>query len=195
MADLKTMLIASGALLALLSLSCAKQPGEPPPSPWASGQGQVTATSAAAAPAPSLAPAEDPLRPALVRTTRTLPTISPTLGPTLVETPAPPPTPAVLDAVEVARGKLEPLAASLEGTRVRFIDCNEAASCTARLEARSLTGLRDLLSAVSRTEGGIGFVAREQLDAFTGRTFVADVSLGGENARAVPSDENALLGD
>jgi hypothetical protein len=104
-----------------------------------------------------------------------------------------PPSPAVLQAVSTAQGKLETLAAGVEGARVRFVDCPEGASCTARLEATSLASLRSFLASVSDQQGGIGFVVREQLDAYTGRTFVADVVLDGAGARAVPADEAALL--
>jgi hypothetical protein len=98
-----------------------------------------------------------------------------------------------MQAVDTTQAKLDGLTSGIAGTRVRFVDCSEAASCTARLEAQSLGGLRDLLQGVSWQQGGVGFVAREQLDAFTGRTFVADVTLGAGAARAVPTDENALL--
>jgi glycine cleavage system aminomethyltransferase T len=110
-----------------------------------------------------------------------------------VETPVTPPSPAVLQAVTAAQTKLEAVTAALEGTKVRFVDCGQNASCSARLEASSLTGLRDLLQSLSAQQGGIAFVAREQLDAYAGRTFVADVTLGGAETRPVPSDENALL--
>jgi hypothetical protein len=104
-----------------------------------------------------------------------------------------PPSPAVLQAVSAMEGKLGAITAGLDGTKVRFVDCAENASCSARLEAQSLAGLRDLLQAVSAQQGGIGYVAREQLDAYAGRTFVADVTLGGTDTRPVPIDENQLL--
>jgi hypothetical protein len=109
------------------------------------------------------------------------------------EIPVAPPSPAVLQAVSAAETRLAAVTAGFEGTRVRFVDCTENASCSARLEAPSLSGLRDLLQAVSAQQGGIGYVAREQLDAYTGRTFVADVTLGGPDTRPVPTDENELL--
>ncbi len=115
---------------------------------------------------------------------------STTLG---VEAPATPPSPQVLQAVTTAQTKLDGLAASVAGTRVRFVDCSETASCTARVEAQSLAGLRDLLQSVSGQQGGIGFIAREHLDAYSGRTFVADVALGAATPRAVPTDETQLL--
>jgi hypothetical protein len=112
------------------------------------------------------------------------------------ESPAAMPSPAVLQAVSSVQTKLDAVTAGLDGTRVRFVDCNESAACSARLEAPSVAGLRDLLQAVSAQQGGIGYVAREQLDAYTGRTFVADVTLGGGQAtRPVPADETELLGN
>jgi hypothetical protein len=76
---------------------------------------------------------------------------------------------------------------------VRFVDCDEAGKCGARLEAPTLSALRDQLSSVSADTGGIGFEAREQLDAYLGHSFVADVTLSPGSARAVPADEAALL--
>ena len=110
-----------------------------------------------------------------------------------VETPATQPSPAVLRAVSAVQEKLNGLVTGVDGTRVRFVDCSETAACTARLEARSLAGLRDLLQAVSQQHGGIDYVVREQLDGYAGRTFVADVTLAATASRAVPTNENALL--
>jgi hypothetical protein len=115
-------------------------------------------------------------------------------APPQAETPASPPSPAVMEAVGAAQTKLEAVTAGYDGARVRFVDCNESAACSARLEAPSLGGLRDVLQSVSTQQGGIGFVAREQLDGYNGRTFVADITLGGGQAtRPVPTDENELL--
>jgi hypothetical protein len=109
------------------------------------------------------------------------------------ETESPPPSPAVLEAVSAASTKLGAITAGLDGTKVRFVDCAETSSCTARLEAPSLAALRDLLQGVSAQQGGIAFVAREQLDAYMGPSFIADVTLGGTSTRPVPTDENELL--
>ena len=104
-----------------------------------------------------------------------------------------PPSPAVMKSVTATQSKLDAITAVLEGTHVRFVDCGETSACTARLQAQSLASLRDLLQSVSAQQGGIAFVAREQLDGFAGRSFVADVTLGGAEPRPVPTDENALL--
>ena len=191
---MKTMIIdgpkhaVAVALAALAAVSCAKELGGTP----SGGHDQGSVTNAQ--------PSAGTSTPSTVTNVGTEPVVKPTgTSPETapvpqVETPATLPSPAVLQAVSGAQGKLEGLTTGIDGTRVRFVDCSETAACTARLEAQSLAGLRDLLQAVSQQQGGIGYVAREQLDAYAGRTFVADVTLAaGGAARAVPTDENALL--
>jgi hypothetical protein len=80
------------------------------------------------------------------------------------------------------------------GTKVKFIDCT-ANPCMARLEAKQLTAMRDLLVKVSQdNQGKISFVVREQLDAYMGQTFAADVKIGADQPRtAVPTDPAELL--
>jgi len=180
--EMRTLIV---AFAALATLSCAKEQGGGRSSP--SADDNVTATKQAA-PAPSTVANVGTQK--MVLPAGTNPEAAPTPQ---VETPAVLPSPAVLQAVTTAQGKLDGLAAGVAGSRVRFVDCNETASCTARLEAQSLSGLLSLLQSVSQQQGGIGFVAREQIDGFTGRTFVADVTLGAASARAVPTDENELL--
>ncbi|MDB4983539.1 MAG: hypothetical protein JWM82_4291 [Myxococcales bacterium] len=178
------------ALLTLTALACAKGKGETP-------SGDETANVTAAAPAANKAPATaaSAATPAVNRvvpaSNGTAPVTAPT---TLVETPAALPSPAIMQAVTAVQGRLDGLASNVAGARVRFVDCNEAGSCTTRLEATTLTALRDLLQSVSGSQGAIDFTAREQLDGFTGRTFVADVTLGAATPRAVPTNENDLLG-
>jgi hypothetical protein len=110
-----------------------------------------------------------------------------------IETPVTLPSPATLEATNATQGRLAGLTTNLPGTSVRFVDCSDRAACTTRLEATSLTGLRDLLQAVQKDQGGIGFAAREQLDGYAGQKFVADVTLGATTTRPVPTDENELL--
>jgi hypothetical protein len=173
----------SALLLGASALSCTKGLGDSP----AAGEEKG---SIAATPSASATPTAHPT-PRLPTSSVVLPnTAAP--GPS-IETPVTAPSPAVLEAANLARGKLDGLTAGIPGTKVRFVDCSVTASCTTRLEAQSLTGLRDLLQAVSREQGGVGFVVREQLDAYTGRTFTADVTLGGGQTRPVPTDENELL--
>jgi hypothetical protein len=187
--ETRTLVVAAAALA---SVSCAKlgSGSSSPSSPsGADDNGSITSASPAtgtktSAPSTMHVPASPTVVPALSSTSAPAPDI---------ETQSPPPSPAVLQAVDTAQATLDGLTSGIAGTRVRFVDCSEAASCTARLEAQSLAGLRDLLQGVSQQQGGVGFVAREQLDAFTGRTFVADVTLGAAAARAIPTDENALL--
>jgi hypothetical protein len=173
------------AVVALLgAVSCEKELGGPTGASdnasVTSAAPEATATPAAAPAAPSASAARARVRP--VRDGL----------PVAIETAPAQPSPAVLEAVSVERAKLDGIAASVPGTSVRFVDC-AGATCTSRLEAKSITALRDLLQAISKEQGGISFVAREQLDAYTGQTFVADVSVGGDHARPIPTDENELL--
>jgi hypothetical protein len=180
------------ALLTLTAFSCAKGKGDTPP---VGSIGDETATVTTAKPAGGDTPTASAAAPAVTRVVPASNGANPETAPTtLVETPAALPSPAVMQSVTAVQGRLDGLASSVAGARVRFVDCNEAASCTSRLEASSLTALRDLLQAVSGKEGGIDFTAREQLDGYTGRTFIADVTLGAATPRAVPTNENDLLG-
>jgi hypothetical protein len=184
-------------LPALVALSCTpKTVAEPTASGGEQGVTAAAPASGSTTPAPSAsAPAQAPKVVPVANNTAgsTPPPVeTPTLRPG-IETPVVLPAPAILDAVQAVQGKLDPLAASVPGARVRFVDCAQAGACSTRVEAPSLTALRDLLAALSRQQGGIAFVAREQLDAYAGRSFVADVTLGGAETRAVPADENELL--
>jgi hypothetical protein len=180
----------AAAFAALAAISCAKVTGGAS-SPAADDNGSVTtAPAAAATPAPSTVSNVGTQKVAMPVGTNPDQTSAPTPQ---VETPVTLPSPAVLQAVSTTQGKLDAVTAVLDGTKVRFVDCSETATCSARLEAQSLTSLRDLLQAVSAQQGGIGFVAREQLDAYTGHSYVADVTLGGAATRPVPTDETELL--
>ena len=113
---------------------------------------------------------------------------------TPIETPVIPPAPEAVDAEKTLQAKLDAATAGVPGTRVKFIDCT-ANPCMARLEAKQLNAMRDLLSAVSRdNQGKISFVVREQLDAYMGQTYAADVKIGADQPRtAVPTDPAELL--
>jgi hypothetical protein len=178
------------ALAALSTLSC-KGFLDGGAAPATGDNGSVTATDQGGA---ATTPAQLPTTAAPAAVVPVPSSTAPQTTPSpQIETPAALPSPAVLDAVNTAQGRLTGLTTSVQGTKVRFVDCTEGASCTTRLEASSLTGLRDLLQVVSKDQGGIGFVAREQLDAYTGQKFIADVTLGGTATRPVPTDENELL--
>ncbi len=113
--------------------------------------------------------------------------------PARIETGGPPPSANTLAAEGALRTRLSSILQPVDGARVAFIDCSSPA-CSARLVAPSRSALKDLLQSVSRDHGGrITFVARERLDAYTGRTFEADVVLGSDEVRAVPQDEEELL--
>jgi len=183
------------AFLAMAAVSCAKVASGP--SSGADDTGGVTSAGAPASGA-TLAPSNvsNVGTQQVAMPVGASPDQTPALPPR-EESPVTPPSAAVMQAVTTAQTKLDGITAGIEGTRVRFVDCSESAACTARLEASSLAGLRDVLQSVStQQQGGIGFVAREQLDAYTGHTYVADVTLGGgQAARTVPTDENELLGN
>jgi hypothetical protein len=189
--DMKTFTGAVlAAFLALAAASCAKVTGDSPGGDTSGVTSAGASASGATLPQSNVSNigTQQAVRPAGG-------SAYPGMAPAQDEVPVTPPSPAVMQAVTTAQAKLDAVTAGLDGARVRFVDCTESASCTARLEAPSLAGLRDLLQKVSAQQGGIGFAAREQLDAYTGRTFVADVTLGGADTRAVPADENALLGN
>jgi hypothetical protein len=177
------------AVAALATISCAKQTGGGTSSSG-SDNGNVTSVNPEGTTPPPPSSVSKVPAAAVPVPSGTNPQTAPSPD---VETPVTLPSPAVLQAVSTTQGKLDALTASIDGARVRFVDCTDTASCTARLEAQSLAGLRDLLQSVSQQQGGIGFVAREQLDAYAGRTFVADVTLGTATTRPVPADESALL--
>jgi hypothetical protein len=182
--DTSRLFVVAAAALAIAS--CTRDSGGPAASS-VGDNASVTSGGAAPAAAPSSAAAKAPV-------TLPVPSAGSQAAPAPgVEAPATPPSPQVLRAVSAAQATLDGLAAGVAGTRVRFVDCSEAAACTARVEAQSLAELRDLLQSVSGQQGGIGFVAREQLDAYSGRTFVADIALGAATPRAVPTDETQLL--
>jgi hypothetical protein len=197
-ANMKWLVLA--AVMALGSSACTKAVGTAPTDQTTSGATSAPSAPAASSdvsnvaaakvvvPAPAgAAPGDSPA----VAPADTTPTV--TMATQQIETPVMPLPPAVLEATSGVEGKLAAITATLDGTKVRFVDCSQGATCSARLEAQTLTGLRDLLRSVSAQQGDIGFTAREQLDGFLGRTFVADVTLGGDATRPVPTDESALL--
>jgi hypothetical protein len=177
------------AVTALSALSC-KGFVDGGSQPAAGDNGSVTAGDPAAG---ATTPAQIPAAQTPAAVVPVPAGTAPETKPPQIETPAALPSPAVLEAVNAAQSRLNGLTTNVAGTDVRFVDCNGAGACSGRLEATSLTGLRDLLMAVQKDQGGIGFVAREQLDAYTGQKFVADVTLGSSTTRPVPTDENELI--
>jgi hypothetical protein len=186
--QMKRVLVLVAATLTAAACNRDNGPAGSPESP-----GVASPTTVAPATAPVAAPAR------AFRTPVAAPVLDTSGAPAppapQIEAPALPPAPAAMQAMTTTQTTLDGLATSVAGARVRFVDCSASALCTARLEAQSLGGLRALLQSVSQQQGGIDFVAREQLDGFTGRTFVADITLGGAGTRSVPTDENALLGN
>src|SRR5205085_619617 len=99
---------------------------------------------------------------------------------------------AVMASEQGIKDQLNPMASSIGGASVQFVDCTTG-PCLARVNARTLGGLRDLLAAAGNRMGGFRFVAREQYDPYRGHFFQADLSLDGTNAMTVPADPKELL--
>jgi len=111
-----------------------------------------------------------------------------------IETLNAPASLAVMTNEQSVRDQLGPLAAVVNGGQVQFVDCTSGSSCLARVDARTLPGLRDLLQSIGdRMESGIGFVARERFDAYRGHFYQADVTINGAARVAVPADANELI--
>jgi len=112
---------------------------------------------------------------------------------TPIETLNAPASLSAMTSEQSVRDQLTPLANSIAGGggAVQFVDCT-GASCLARVNARSLTGLRDLLASAGSRMGGFTFVAREQFDPYRGHFFQADLTLSG-NAMTVPNDPRELI--
>jgi hypothetical protein len=113
---------------------------------------------------------------------------------TPVETLNAPASLSAMTSEQSVRDQLTPLANSIAGGggAVQFVDCTGSA-CLARLNARSLAGLRDLLASAGSRMGGFTFVAREQFDPYRGHFFQADLRLDGANAMTVPADPKELI--
>jgi hypothetical protein len=101
--------------------------------------------------------------------------------------------PEVLAAEMMVRMRLDAITGKIAGTQTLFIDCTMS-PCSARMQAPTLTVMRELLLAISADfMGRIDFVVRLHLDGFTGSTYWADVVLDSDKKRPVPDDENELL--
>jgi hypothetical protein len=144
-------------------------------------------------------PVDSPTTPPVARTKEVVPTPptppaadqpAPALQPEFLAAPA---SPAAVAGEQSARDQLRPLAGAVPGGRVQFIDCANG-PCVARVNARTLQGLRDLLASISQSvAGGIGFVVREQFDPYRGHFYQADVTMNGGNAATVPDSAAELL--
>lgn len=94
---------------------------------------------------------------------------------------------------QLVRMRLDAITSKIMGTHTLFINCTMS-PCSARLDAPTLTVMRQLLLAVSADYmGRIDFTVRLHLDGFSGTTYQADVVLDSDKKRPVPDDENALL--
>lgn len=110
---------------------------------------------------------------------------------TPVETLNAPASLAVMATEQGIKDQINPLAQSILGASVQFVDCTSG-PCLARINARTLSGLRDLLAAAGGSMGAFTFVAREQFDPYRGHFFQADLSLNG-TAMTVPADPKELI--
>jgi hypothetical protein len=104
-----------------------------------------------------------------------------------------PASPTVMAAAQSLGDQATALVASVSGAKLRFTDCADQGTCSIRVETRTLSGMRNLLQALSGGLQGVGFVVRERLDAYTGKWYQADVTVNGATSVAVPADENELL--
>lgn len=88
---------------------------------------------------------------------------------------------------------LDRLVSHSEGSRIAFVDC-QGSACGARLSASNLGQLQDMLRGISQDQQGrVGFVVRERLDPYLGRSFEADLALDTDDGRPVPEDVAELL--
>lgn len=95
--------------------------------------------------------------------------------------------------VSALSGHLASLISPSESNRIAFVDC-QGTACGARLSASSLGQLRDSLNRISQDQQGrVGFVVRERLDPYLGRSFEADLTLDSDDGRPVPEDVAELL--
>lgn len=117
---------------------------------------------------------------------------APTADPPTTESVAPSAESA--QAAQSMEDRVAPLVSSVSGTKLLFTAC-EADPCVARIQATELSALHQVLTALSQEfSGNIAFSAREQLDAYTGHSFQADVLLDvTEDSRAVPTSQDDLL--
>jgi hypothetical protein len=162
------------ALLAAVT-SCGQPPDETSAPQAPAGN---TASNPAPAAGPQAPPASDPMA---------------TLAAAAEESLGAPASVLAVAGAQSAQDRVTPLVSAVRGAKTIFVDCPDQGPCVARVEARSLASLRTLLQSMSDAFSGIGFVVRERLDAYTGKWYQSDVTLGGDSTAAVPADESELL--
>jgi hypothetical protein len=187
MQSLTTQFILRGAAgslvactLALCGLSCSTHPADK-----AAGSEATEPVAPDTPPQVVPQPAQSPSNPALELT-------APSTDP--VTTESAPPTPESTQAALSMEDRVAPLVSAIAGAKLVFMACDQE-PCTVRVQTLELSALHDVLTALSREfAGNIAFAAREQLDAYTGRSFQADVTLDvAEGSQPVPSDPNDLI--
>jgi hypothetical protein len=103
------------------------------------------------------------------------------------------PSAEMVAKVGALTARLGSAVAAAPGSRIAFVNCEHEA-CSARVSASSLEALQAALGNVSQDQQGrIGFVARERLDPYQGRSFEADLTLDTDATRSVPADASELL--
>ena len=112
---------------------------------------------------------------------------------TLLEDTGQTPSAEMVAKVSALNQHLSGLVSQSEGSRIAFVDC-QGNACGARLSASNLGQLHDMLRSIDQDQQGrVGFVVRERLDPYLGRSFEADVTLDTDDARPVPEDVAELL--
>lgn len=179
------------ASLALLSCSNPKADNAA-----GSDLGAPTEATQPSTPDPSAPNGVQEIVPTPTQTSPDTPTAAPTtpamdLAPT-EESAAP--TPESAQAALSMEDRVTPLVNAIAGAKLLFVAC-DAEPCTLRVQTTELRALHEVLTTLSREfSGNIAFAAREQLDAYTGRSFQADVPLDVvEGSQPVPDDESELI--
>lgn len=113
------------------------------------------------------------------------------LAAAILEPPQPPRLPPPPKPAEVAiQQRLSAVLDQHPGTELKFVACDEdGAPCRARIQARDLETVVAAASEASvQYEGHLDIKLHEQPTAMSGRFFVAELQVGTEDQRSVPTD-------
>lgn len=113
------------------------------------------------------------------------------LAAAILDPPQPPRLPPPPKPAEVAiQQKLSAVMDQHPGTELKFVACDEeGAPCRARLQARDLeTVVAAASEASAQYDGHLDIKLHEQPTAMSGRFFVAELQVGTEDQRSVPTD-------
>jgi hypothetical protein len=109
----------------------------------------------------------------------------------ILEAPQPPQAPPPPKPAELAiEQKLSGFMGQHPGTELKFVACDEDGTpCRARVQARDLESVVAAAKATSAQYGGrVDIKIHEQPTAFNGKFYVAELQVGTEDKRPVPSD-------